>query len=77
VAKDNVQTLLPRATIWSALFLGVYVMISSASMSNWLKHCHGVAAIVILSEYSIVQRYENTGIGKTNINVPKGNQSFE
>ncbi|SPJ73375.1 uncharacterized protein FTOL_03105 [Fusarium torulosum] len=45
VAKDNVQTSLPRATIWSALFLGVYEMISSDSMSNWLKHCHGVAAI--------------------------------
>ncbi|KAI6758623.1 hypothetical protein HG530_010863 [Fusarium avenaceum] len=39
------QTSPSRATIWSALFLGVYEMISSNSMSNWLKHCHGVAAI--------------------------------
>lgn len=37
---------LPHATIWSALFLGVYEMISSDSMSNWLQHCHGVAALV-------------------------------
>ncbi|KAG4271764.1 hypothetical protein FPRO04_10711 [Fusarium proliferatum] len=36
---------LPHATIWSALFLGVYEMISSDSMSNWLQHCHGVAAL--------------------------------
>ncbi|KIL94186.1 hypothetical protein FAVG1_02748 [Fusarium avenaceum] len=45
VDKDNMQTSPSRATIWSALFLGVYEMISSDSMSNWLKHCHGVAAI--------------------------------
>ncbi|KAF5556496.1 endoglucanase EG-II [Fusarium napiforme] len=36
---------LPHATIWSALFLGIYEMISSDSMSNWLQHCHGVAAL--------------------------------
>ncbi|KAF5985557.1 endoglucanase EG-II [Fusarium coicis] len=36
---------LPHATIWSALFLGVYEIISSDSMSNWLQHCHGVAAL--------------------------------
>ncbi|KAM5386109.1 hypothetical protein AU210_014088 [Fusarium oxysporum f. sp. radicis-cucumerinum] len=36
---------LPHATIWSALFLGVYEMISSDSMSNWLQHCHGVAVL--------------------------------
>ncbi|KAF4953587.1 hypothetical protein FGADI_5923 [Fusarium gaditjirri] len=34
-----------HATIWSALFLGVYEMISSDPMSNWLQHCHGVAAL--------------------------------
>ncbi|CAJ0546980.1 Ff.00g016070.m01.CDS01 [Fusarium sp. VM40] len=45
VAKANAQISPPRVTIWSALFLGVYEMISSDSMSNWLKHCHGVAAI--------------------------------
>ncbi|KAH7245514.1 hypothetical protein BKA59DRAFT_475895 [Fusarium tricinctum] len=45
VEKGNMQPSPSRATIWSALFLGVYEMISSDSMSNWLKHCHGVAAI--------------------------------
>ncbi|KAF4340294.1 transcriptional regulatory [Fusarium beomiforme] len=39
------STTLPHATIWSALFLGVYEMISSDSMSNWLQHCNGVAAL--------------------------------
>ncbi|KAL7758766.1 hypothetical protein ACKLNR_011193 [Fusarium oxysporum f. sp. zingiberi] len=36
---------LPHTTIWSALFLGVYEMISSDSISNWLQHCHGVAVL--------------------------------
>ncbi|KAF5595104.1 cellulase (glycosyl hydrolase family 5) domain-containing protein [Fusarium pseudocircinatum] len=40
---------LPHATIWSALFLGVYEMISSDFMSNWLQHCHGVAALTEMS----------------------------
>jgi hypothetical protein len=72
VAKDNVQISLPRATIWSALFLGVYEMISSDSMSNWLKHCHGVAAIVRLFECTIVQRYGYTDNWKTHMIGPNG-----
>ncbi|KAI1047117.1 hypothetical protein LB505_010096, partial [Fusarium chuoi] len=40
---------LPHATIWSALFLGVYEMISSDSMSNWVQHCQGVAALTELA----------------------------
>ncbi|KAF5690513.1 endoglucanase EG-II [Fusarium denticulatum] len=43
--KTETLRSLPHATIWSALFLGVYEMISSDSMSNWLQHCHGVAAL--------------------------------
>ncbi|KAF5638080.1 thiamine biosynthesis regulatory [Fusarium sp. NRRL 52700] len=43
--RADVSTSLPHSTIWSALFLGVYEMISSDSMSNWLHHCHGVAAL--------------------------------
>ncbi|KAF5641715.1 thiamine biosynthesis regulatory [Fusarium tjaetaba] len=43
--KTETSRSLPHATIWSALFLGVYEMISSDSMSNWLQHCHGVAAL--------------------------------
>jgi hypothetical protein len=44
--RTEASTSLPHTTIWSALFLGVYEMISSDSMSNWLQHCHGVAALV-------------------------------
>ncbi|KAG5782221.1 hypothetical protein H9Q73_004090 [Fusarium xylarioides] len=43
--RTDVSRSLPHATIWSALFLGVYEMISSDSMSNWLQHCHGAAAM--------------------------------
>jgi hypothetical protein len=45
---------LPHATIWSALFLGVYEIISSDSMSNWLQHCHGVAALVLTSRDMLI-----------------------
>ncbi|KAF4500222.1 transcriptional regulatory [Fusarium agapanthi] len=43
--RTEASTPLPHSIIWSALFLGVYEMISSHSMSNWLQHCHGVAAL--------------------------------
>ncbi|KAK2669212.1 hypothetical protein RAB80_014738 [Fusarium oxysporum f. sp. vasinfectum] len=43
--RTEASTSLPHTTIWSALFLGVYEMISSDSMSNWLQHCHGVAVL--------------------------------
>ncbi|KAH7151228.1 hypothetical protein DER46DRAFT_629062 [Fusarium sp. MPI-SDFR-AT-0072] len=43
--RTEMSTSLPHTTIWSALFLGVYEMISSDSMSNWLQHCHGVAVL--------------------------------
>ncbi|EWG53436.1 hypothetical protein FVEG_11866 [Fusarium verticillioides 7600] len=43
--KTETSRSLPHATIWSALFLGIYEMISSDSMLNWLQHCHGVAAL--------------------------------
>lgn len=71
-AKANAQISPPRVTIWSALFLGVYEMISSDSMSNWLKHCHGVAAIVRLCERAIVKRYGNTDNWKTHMIGPRG-----
>ncbi|KAF5667187.1 cellulase (glycosyl hydrolase family 5) domain-containing protein [Fusarium heterosporum] len=37
------------ATIWSAVFLGIYEMVSSDSTSNWLKHSHGVAAMTYMA----------------------------
>ncbi|KAH7259264.1 uncharacterized protein BKA55DRAFT_536971 [Fusarium redolens] len=43
--RTEVSTSPLYTTIWSALFLGVYEMISSDSMSNWLQHCYGAAAL--------------------------------
>jgi hypothetical protein len=77
VEKGNMQPSPSRATIWSALFLGVYEMISSNSMSNWLKHCHGVAAIVRIYKCAIVKRYGHTDIQKTHMIGPHGFQMNE
>lgn len=32
--------------LWSSLFLGMYEVVSSSSLSNWLEHSRGISALV-------------------------------
>ncbi|KAF4998610.1 hypothetical protein FGRMN_2936 [Fusarium graminum] len=63
---DKISASLPCATIWSAVFLGIYEMVSADSISSWLKHSHGVAALTQMAGPHGFQTHASKNIFQTN-----------